>query len=287
MIDAARLEDLRDDVLDGVRRDGEPDTDVAGRAGAEPVSICVLTPMTWPRALRRGPPELPWLIGASVWITWSIVKRFGAVMRRWSALMIPDVAVRSSPNGLPIATTRVADAHDVGVAEGKRSESTRRGLHAEDGEIGGRIGADDFGLDRVAVREAHGDLVRAFDDVVVRDDVAGLVDDEARAQRRLLLAAERVCRAGGRGRDVRGVDANDAGRGALVDLVDAQPIGRCGRKRGRWRCRRLRDDGCAGVEPAEKCNCPDCDDAPENGRGDEGGEGASERHDSPFIAPLP
>ena len=71
----------------------------------EPVSICVFTPMTWPRALSSGPPELPGLIGASVWMTWSIVKRFGAVIRRWSALTIPAVAVRSSPNGLPIATT--------------------------------------------------------------------------------------------------------------------------------------------------------------------------------------
>ena len=82
-----------------------------------PVSICVFTPMTWPRALRSGPPELPGLIGASVWMTWSIVKRFGAVMRRCSALTIPDVTVRSSPNGIADRDDRVADADDVGVAE--------------------------------------------------------------------------------------------------------------------------------------------------------------------------
>jgi len=29
----------------------------------------------------------------------------GAVIARWIALTIPDVTVRSSPNGLPIATT--------------------------------------------------------------------------------------------------------------------------------------------------------------------------------------
>jgi len=45
-----------------------------------PVSICELTPMTSPRALSSGPPELPWLIGASVWMTWSIVKLLGAVI---------------------------------------------------------------------------------------------------------------------------------------------------------------------------------------------------------------
>ncbi len=70
-----------------------------------PVSICVLTPMTCPRPFSSGPPELPWLIGASVWMTWSMVNWFGALIRRWSALTIPAVAVRSSPNGLPIATT--------------------------------------------------------------------------------------------------------------------------------------------------------------------------------------
>ena len=34
----------------------------------ESLSICVLTPITWPSVSISGPPELPWLIGASVWI---------------------------------------------------------------------------------------------------------------------------------------------------------------------------------------------------------------------------
>ena len=40
-----------------------------------PVSLEIweLTPITWPRAFSSGPPELPWLMGASVWITLSIV----------------------------------------------------------------------------------------------------------------------------------------------------------------------------------------------------------------------
>ena len=60
-----------DDALDGVGRDREADADVAGlaAAGVEPVdSICELTPITWPAALNSGPPELPGLIAASVWI---------------------------------------------------------------------------------------------------------------------------------------------------------------------------------------------------------------------------
>ena len=37
-----------------------------------PVSICELIPITAPRVSSSGPPLLPWLIAASVWITWSI-----------------------------------------------------------------------------------------------------------------------------------------------------------------------------------------------------------------------
>ena len=33
-----------------------------------PVRIWLVMPMTWPSALISGPPELPWLMAASVWI---------------------------------------------------------------------------------------------------------------------------------------------------------------------------------------------------------------------------
>jgi hypothetical protein len=69
-----------------------------------PVRICELTPTTWPAALSSGPPELPGLMGASVWIASSIPNPLGAVIWRPSAEMMPSVAVRSSPKGLPIAT---------------------------------------------------------------------------------------------------------------------------------------------------------------------------------------
>ena len=71
----------------------------------ESLSICELTPITLPVRSSSGPPELPWLIAASVWIESAIVKLFGAVISRCSALTIPLVTVSSRPNGLPIATT--------------------------------------------------------------------------------------------------------------------------------------------------------------------------------------
>jgi len=114
VLDLAARQDLGDDVLDGVRRDGEADADVGpGRRedrGVDTQDLAVgreagAAGVASPCASSSGPPELPWLIGASVCRAWSIEKPFGAVMRRWIALMIPAVAVRSNPNGLPIATT--------------------------------------------------------------------------------------------------------------------------------------------------------------------------------------
>ena len=67
--------------------------------------ICVLTPTTWAAVFRSGPPELPWLMAASVWIEFEIVKLFWEVISLFRALTMPLVAVPSSPKGLPSATT--------------------------------------------------------------------------------------------------------------------------------------------------------------------------------------
>ena len=45
----------------------------------ESLWICVLTPITRPRMSISGPPELPWLIGASVWIASLIGNPLGDV----------------------------------------------------------------------------------------------------------------------------------------------------------------------------------------------------------------
>ena len=70
-----------------------------------PVWIWELIPITLPSASISGPPELPGLIAASVWITCEIEKPLGAWIWRCRAETMPAVTVRSSPKGLPIATT--------------------------------------------------------------------------------------------------------------------------------------------------------------------------------------
>ena len=113
MVDAAGAEELGDDVLDRVRRHREADADVAGADAA--VSICVFTPITCPCMLSSGPPEFPWLIGASVWMTWSIANLLGAWI---CALETADDAEGDrpvEPERVPDRDDLVADAHAVGV----------------------------------------------------------------------------------------------------------------------------------------------------------------------------
>ena len=72
-------------------------------------AIAVLTPTTAPMASRSGPPLLPGLIAASVWIrsvsvTGRPVCSSWTVIVRPSAEMIPFVTVSVNvPSGLPIA----------------------------------------------------------------------------------------------------------------------------------------------------------------------------------------
>ena len=71
--------------------------------------MAVLIPMTRASSSTSAPPELPWLIAASVWTASMTAlvsvpspdKRRG----RFSALTIPRVTVLLNPSGEPTATT--------------------------------------------------------------------------------------------------------------------------------------------------------------------------------------
>jgi len=71
-------------------------------------AMAELTPMTLPSASSSGPPELPGLIAASVWI--ALMNEFDpespAVTGRLSALTMPAVTVPSRPRGEPMAIAR-------------------------------------------------------------------------------------------------------------------------------------------------------------------------------------
>ena len=69
------------------------------------LSIWLFTPMTRPCMFSNGPPELPGLTAASVWIAPAIEYELSELIVRLSALTIPLVTVSARPKGLPIATT--------------------------------------------------------------------------------------------------------------------------------------------------------------------------------------
>ena len=65
-----------------------------------------MIPITRPRASKSGPPELPWLIGASVWIaSTSLKSEVSESIERCVAETTPTPSESSLPKGLPIAAT--------------------------------------------------------------------------------------------------------------------------------------------------------------------------------------
>ena len=145
---------------------------------------------------------------------------------------MPAVTVRSRPNGLPIGDHGLADLHRVGIRKLQRNERLRGKVDVQERDVGGRIDAHEGRLHVLSIREPDLDLLGALDDVVVRDDVAVLVDHEAGAESarggRFEATTKRPC-----SRSERRGDLDDSGRGALVDLVHRQTAGRDG-----WRGRR-------------------------------------------------
>ena len=84
--------------------------------------IWELMPITRPRASSSGPPELPRLIAASVWIASLIEKSVSASIVRFLADTTPTESEFSSPNGLPIAATGSPTWTVARVAERQRHE---------------------------------------------------------------------------------------------------------------------------------------------------------------------
>ena len=61
----------------------------------EVVAICSLMPITLPYWSSSGPPELPWLMAASVWMPSGITAPLGACRSRPSPETMPCVSEKS------------------------------------------------------------------------------------------------------------------------------------------------------------------------------------------------
>ena len=98
----------------------------------------------------------------------------------------PTVTVLSKASGSPIAMTH---SPTRAFSESPERKGRQALLHVdlEQGEVGGRIPADELGRVLFLVVDPDLDLVGAVDDVVVRDDVAVFRDDESGAALDLLV----------------------------------------------------------------------------------------------------
>ena len=125
----------------------------------ESVSICWLMPTTRAPASSSGPPELPGLIEASVWIAPSIWNWVSDLTERSVAETIPTESDCCSPKGLPIAATGWPTCEVAVVAELQRVQVEAVGLDLEQGDVGEGVEADDLRRDHVAVGELDEDCL--------------------------------------------------------------------------------------------------------------------------------
>ena len=188
--------------------------------------MAVFMPMTSPRRLSSGPPELPGLIAASVWSI-SLERPSVTGTARSVALMTPTVTVCRKPNGLPIAITQSPAAicdESPNLASGSGWFGFSVSWISALSVSGSRpISFALIELVEVFAVERHFDLARALDDVVVREDQAVLADDEAGAggHRGLLAAAPVVAR-----RCPCGWSPRIAGAAGLAEEAAEQIVGR-------------------------------------------------------------
>ena len=152
---------------------------VAKQMPCAPRITAVFTPITSPRDVTSGPPELPGLSAASVWITLSIRRPDCARSERPSALTTPEVTVHWKPYGLPMAMTswpgRICcesperHGHKIGCVD------------ADHGQVGIGIVAYQIGAGSPAVGERDVDMRCAMDDVAVGQNETVGREDEARS----------------------------------------------------------------------------------------------------------
>jgi hypothetical protein len=93
-----------------------------------PDSIAVFIPIISPRISSNGPPELPGLIGAAVWIAFGIENAMPTEVGsdRPIQLIMPVVIVSLRPKGLPIAITvsPTSILEEFPIASGLREENS-------------------------------------------------------------------------------------------------------------------------------------------------------------------
>ncbi len=121
----------------------------------------------------------------------------------------------------------IADLHRVGVAEFQRLKAGVLDIEHNDGDIGAAIAADVLRRELAAVQQIDHGSLRPFDDVIIGDDDAGRIGDEAGAEPEAIGIVRRHEAWIERGLDDNGpgllggvcLNADDGGKDALDDVA--------------------------------------------------------------------
>ena len=143
-------------------------------------TIAVLIPMTSPFRFTSGPPELPGLMEASVWMKFSYVAM--PTSERPVALMTPDGDGLVQPEGVADGDGPLPDTERVRVPERRHRQRMLVGLEAHHRQVRLGVGAEDLAAVLALVREPDDDLIRSLDDVKVGEHEAALVEDDPGAE---------------------------------------------------------------------------------------------------------
>ena len=114
-------------------------------------------PITLPSWVNSGPPELPWLIGASIWMNWSYgpspMSRLPPRRCRRSPCRRGRTGCPSPPPTGPASRWRIAEFDEGQLVAG---------IHLQHRDIGARIAADHLRRQGGAVVQRHADLLASF-----------------------------------------------------------------------------------------------------------------------------
>ena len=141
-------------------------------------TMAVLMPISSPLELTSAPPEFPWLMAASVWMT---------SPRVFPSHRDRPVSLRAdhAHGDRALEAQRVADGdHPLARAQARRIPHGRRRkfppIDFHDRQIVLRIGAQNMAIEAALIRQRHDDPLGILDYVVVRDHAPIRAHDHAR-----------------------------------------------------------------------------------------------------------
>ena len=192
--------------------------------------MAVLMPITSAADDTSGPPELPGLSAASVWITSSMVRPLTERIERPSAETTPAVTVELETQGIADRDHQLPAAQAFGIAE-RGIAQIPRAVGAQQRQIGVGIDAEHAGVGDDALIVPEPDLFGRADHMAIGQHQSVRRDNDSRTQ---AAALARMRQSGA------GFDPDDGGPDALGNVDDGIGVGvEQALRRSRERARRF------------------------------------------------